>query len=381
MATKKVKKKVAKKKAKKKMARAKGGKSKESRQIPKDEKPKTPDTGNSSDATTKPTSEIKSQSTAPASEAPAIEKDPIAIRTQLERDACRKYTDGDIPKAIETLNQAITVDGKWYHYFCKAHWLYEEGDIIKASKALENGRELYPKSSFWFYYLEADLLCRLVQVNMFADIDKSNRTLTSASSLLEAARRLHDTWDSYGYICESFDIVPDFIRSAVFSPIDMSNVNTRLISFRGDIERYRHSLVLTKEIKRVHDNVQAAESRIDSERIKTIELLSIFTAIISFVIITGTSVLKMGAFEEAMPILGGLALVLIAFVSAVSLFTTRYISLKAIVLDVKLWMFVVLVITIGGLICYSVNKTAEQNKPIGPKISTEAPVPSSISVN
>lgn len=305
-------------------------------------------------------------------------KNPDAIRVQLEKDACKKYTDGDIPEAIEALNQAIENDRKWYHYFCKARWLYEKGDIVKASKAIEKGKQLYPTSTFWFYYLEVELCYRFVQPNMFTDLDKSNRDLTNALNLLEQARYLHNTRDGYTDISESFDVVPDILESVAFFSININNVNTQLISLRGDIERLRHSLLLYKEIQRVNASTQTALSRIDSERYRTIELLGIFTAIISFVIITGTSALKMESFEVAMPILGGLALVLVALVSAVSLFTTRYTSFKNRVLDIKLWMFVFLVITIAYLICYSVNKTTEQNNPIIPKISTETSVSSSI---
>ena len=86
----------------------------------------------------------------------------------------------------------------------------------------------------------------------------------------------------------------------------------------------------------------------------------------------------MGSFEVAMPILGGLALVLLLLVSALTLFTTRYTRYKDMFRDLRLYVFVFLVIAIGGLICYSVNKTAEQNNPIIPKTSTKVSAPSSI---
>ena len=61
------------------------------------------------------------------------------------------------------------------------------------------------------------------------------------------------------------------------------------------------------------------ESKLDSEKIKTIELLTIFTAVMSFIIISGTAATKMDSFNVAMPVLGGLALVLLFFISVVSL--------------------------------------------------------------
>ncbi len=326
--------------------------------------------------------EINSGSIAPVPETPATEETPDATRVQLEKDACEKSSHGDLLGAIKDIDGAIAVDQRWYHYLYKALWFARLQNLDMTYATLRAGLGHYQGKEFWFRYYYAEIIHYLA--SPLSTIEEVKNRIKDLDNAIIAAERAYKTLeaDKLNTIEKDISEIPTCFTISGDVCLNLTNLKFMTSGLLRDLKLSKSGLMTADAIyatgNLVNSKIAKLEEKVESERIKTIELLGIFTAIISFVIITGTSALKMGSFEEAMPILGGLALVLLALVSALSLFTTRYTGFKDKVLVIKLGMFLFLVITIGGLICYSVNKTAEQNNPIIPKISTETSISSSI---
>ncbi len=86
-----------------------------------------------------------------------------------------------------------------------------------------------------------------------------------------------------------------------------------------------------------------------SEKIRIIEILGFFTAIMAFIILTGNAVINT-TYKEAMPILGGLCLVIILFVTVVSLVNSTFYRYRDILKDVRSWLVFLLVFILSFLI-------------------------------
>jgi hypothetical protein len=316
------------------------------------------------------------------SETPATKETPDTIRIKLEKDACEKSSHGDILEAINDIDKAMAVDQQWYHYIYKALWFIRLQNFPIAYTTLQTGLGHYQGKEFWFRYIYADMIYR--QPSSANTIEEVKQRINIFNDAINAADTAYKTIeaDKISTVEKDISEIPECFTSSGYINLNLTNLKFMVSGLLRDLKLSKSGLMTLDAIYATaaltNSKFVELEKKVESERIKTIELLGIFTAIISFVIITGTSTLKMGSFEVAMPILGGLALVLLALVSAVSLLTTRYTSLKDRVSDIKLWMFVFLVIIISCLIYYSVNKIAEQNNPIIPKISTETSVSSSI---
>ena len=99
-----------------------------------------------------------------------------------------------------------------------------------------------------------------------------------------------------------------------------------------------------------------------SEKMRTIELLGFFTAIIAFIILLGNVAFKT-TYNEAMPILGGLSLVLILFITVASLVTSKFYKYRDILKDVRSWLAFLLIIILALLVWGSQR---EQQNPDAP---------------
>jgi len=147
---------------------------------------------------------------------------------------------------------------------------------------------------------------------------------------------------------------------------DITELLTRVLDLSNKIE----SILLTTSIsKHVIDTENRINSRIDkqelnmqSEKMRTIELLGFFTAIIAFIILLGNVAFKT-TYNEAMPILGGLSLVLILFITVASLVTSKFYKYRDILKDVRSWLAFLLIIILALLVWGSQR---EQQNPDAP---------------
>ena len=319
--------------------------------------------------------EINSESMAPAPETPATEETPDARRVQLEKDACKKCDHGDLLGAIEDIDEAIAVDKRWYHYLFKAQWIAQLQDWERSYATLQTGLGHCRDKQFWFRYVYAWIVYNQPSsTNTIEEVQQRIKNLDNAIIEAEFAYKTIEA-DRINTVEGDITEIPTCFTDSGYMNLNVTNLKFMVSGLLRDLKLSKNALATLSAMYAagtlLDSKFAEINNKVESERIKTIELLGIFTAIISFVIITGTSALKMDSFEIAMPILGGLALVLLALVSAVSLFTTRYTRSKDVFRDPRLWAFLFLVGAIIVLVCYSVGTTAEQNKPIFTMTSTK----------
>jgi len=234
----------------------------------------------------------------------------------LEKEAFQLVVEGKMLFALEKLEQSMKLNKRWYHFFYKAIWLWQLGKITKAANVIEYGLNFDKAEEFYFRYLNAEFLFRVAisPAHIMQDFNKSIAGFDQALRDLDKAKyllvnnRLQIEF-TRGQISEQLKgLFPTFLNL-----VDLAD---QIRSLRTSIEITRQSTILFKGMVETENRVNAAiernRERIDSERVKTIELLGIFTAIFAF-IFSGVQIFTRLPFSEALVLQVGMALIMILF--------------------------------------------------------------------
>lgn len=225
----------------------------------------------------------------------------------LEKAAGDLKAAGKTRAALDKLEQAISLEKRWYHYRCKAQWKSETGDYDGAEQAINDGLDYCNPNQFWLLYLKVEFLFRI----------RSNIEL-AASELLRVERILYDDSSTLEL---DFLSVPDCLMwpSLVeLSGTERTNLKMALLSLRSEMDNRRQSLILFNEIIAMKKNMELEREKINSERVRTIELLGVFAAILAF-IFSGVHILTKLPLVEALLLQAGMALLLTIFFLGVHL--------------------------------------------------------------
>lgn len=306
----------------------------------------------------------------------ANQEDSIQLK-KFEKEALELRTQGNILGALEVLDKAMEIEINWYHLYAKASWLYDlpEKNIDEISSLIQEGFLRFPEQLFWFSYIRADL--RRNEVVRLAAASQQDLEL-SLSQLLEAKK---DT-DSAIYELRAR---PKIIRTTLMEPPsfitytfpgeDMMELHKRVNDLRLEIISVHQTISMMKYVfdteNRINSRIDKQEVNMQSEKMRTIELLGFFTAIIAFIILLGNVAFKT-TYNEAMPILGGLSLVLILFVTVSSLVTSKFYRYRDILKDVRSWLAFLLIIILALLVWFSQREQQNPDAPSTNVIQSQA---------
>ncbi len=289
----------------------------------------------------------------------------------LERQAFQLRAEGKMLFALEKLGQVMKLEERWYHYFYKAIWLWESNKIADAVKVVEYGLNFDKAKQFYFRYLSADMLFHvaIVPANAIKDIDKSIAGLDQAIRELDNAGYLlfHNTQE----IEVSRQTVPKELKDLCPTFLNQEDLTVQVRSLRTRIELTRQSIILFKGMVQTESRVNAAieknRERIDSERIRTIELLGIFTAIFAF-IFSGVQIFARLPLSEALVLQGGIGLLMIVFFLGVHLVIQPEARTKLLIV-----IFIILFVLLWGLPFYArfLQNTFAYEAPVVSTVSQE----------
>ncbi|MGD2094894.1 MAG: hypothetical protein PVH77_07810 [Phycisphaerales bacterium] len=269
----------------------------------------------------------------------------------LEIEAFNLYREGKKIFALEKLEQAIKLDQKWYHFFYKAKWLLDSNNLPDAVKVVEHGLNFDKSKEFYFRCLFADMFFRtaVVSGSNINGIDKSIVELDN--SLREVGVAEYLLFKYYPHIDTRRHNIPYDLKELCPTFLNNQDLNIQVHSLRTRIEMVRQSLVLTKGImeaeQRVKTSIQENRKRIESERIRTIELLGIFTAIFAF-IFSGVQILSRLPLTEALTMQAGIGLMMIIFFLSLHLVIEPESRKRSLIL-----LLLILIIILLGLPLYS----------------------------
>lgn len=294
----------------------------------------------------------------------ADEKATAQLR-KLEEEADQLGKSGNILGALEAIERAMEIEKRWYHLYAKAYWSYElsEGNIEAAWQAIQEGISRFPDQRFWFLYIRADLRCRIVHIYLPKEgyslpsirdgasegqTDIANAYLAATTNkdkimlvLVNPPLLLHERWHGI-----TFNELLQKVESAQIEANSIYRTVNLLFELR-ETEKDMESII-EKQKKEMH-----------ADKMRTIEILGFFTAIMAFIILVGNIAFKT-TYNEAMPILGGLSLVLILFVTVASLVTSEFCRYRDICKDVRTWLVFLIIIVLGFLI---LDSQKEEVKP------------------
>lgn len=277
---------------------------------------------------------------------------------QLEEKANQLKITGNIIGALEVLEKAIQIEKRWYHLYIKAFWLYElpEKNIPEMWKIVQEGFSRFPNQRFWFYYLAANLRYYTV---LFLASKGQQKTEDSLNGLMETQKEI----DSAIYELQNN---PQTVQTILDNPpclfppplqgIEIKDVFQKLDLLKSNV-RSVHQIISTAKFiydaqNKVNKRIDKQEEQMRSDKMRIIEILGFFTAIIAFIILLGNVAFNT-TYKEAMPILGGLSLVLILFVTVASLVTSKFDRYRDILKDVRSWIVLSLIIILGLLVLSS----------------------------
>jgi tetratricopeptide (TPR) repeat protein len=185
------------------------------------------------------------------------------IEDNLFKDYQRHFAANNLPLALESLNKLLKITGiKAFVYSLKVDLLMQMNRQRDALEAANEGIQ-YNNAPSQLYKLHAQLL---------ASFAASRADLQIALSSIETAISLYNS-DAI-----SEDISSQFNSADTFKFWVENKTRTRdeMTSLRADIK----SLLNTLE---VYEKVQQIEANINQEKVKTIELMAIFTAILALI--------------------------------------------------------------------------------------------------
>ncbi len=240
----------------------------------------------------------------------------------LERDAFRFAAEGKFGRALEKLDMAMKLKTLWYHVFYKVVWLYSTNDTNKqndAAKLIDDAVINFEKEEqFYFLCLRAEfrfkLAIKAAATATLSGIDNAVKQLQLAFSETDRAQYL--LLQNKIKVDELRKNIPEDLRNTFPVFLNLDDLSGHLRTLHSSIEVIRHSLLLFKLMaeteKRVNAEIEATKSRIESERVRTIELLGIFTAIFAF-IFAGVQIFTRVSLLEGLVLQSGMALVMIIF--------------------------------------------------------------------
>jgi hypothetical protein len=226
--------------------------------------------------------------------------------SDLEKKAGELKGAGKIRAALEKLEQAIKLDKRWYHFGCKAQWMFEKGDYDGVEQAINDGLDYCDPNQFWLLYFKVAFLFR-IRLNL----DEAGRELLRVEAIV---------YDESSTLETDFLNVPDCLKwpAMIEAGTTRTNLKMSLVSLRSDMESMRKVLILYNEITQMKKNMELERQEVRSERVRTIELLGVFAAILAF-IFSGVHILTKFPLTEALLLEAGMALLLTIFFLGVHL--------------------------------------------------------------
>jgi hypothetical protein len=253
--------------------------------------------------------------------------------------------------ALDKLEEAIKLDKHWYHFFYKAIWLYGSGKQPEATQVIMYGLNFDKAKEFYFRYLGADILYRIAwtQAHNIEEIDQSITKMGQAILDLNHAEYL--LLKNKKDIESSRQIIPKELKALCSTFLNTEDLTYAVQGLRTRIENMRQTIIMFQTIikteNRINASIEANRFRIDSERVRTIELLGIFTAIFAF-IFSGVHIFTNLPLSEAVILQGGMALIMILFLLGVYLVTNSKARTKLLI-----GVFVVLLVILFLLPLYA----------------------------
>lgn len=201
--------------------------------------------------------------------------------------------------AIRALDQIakITIP-EWWYFFYKALWLWDMSTPDSQKQAMDTINEGIGtiSDSPLLLTLKAEFLLRLNQVDY-------------ALICINEAEVVYDVNET---------ITKQQIENA---PPAIENIEQTLrirYDFKIYITSLRNEARLIQNSVPLYNKIQEIDNRIIQERIRTIELLGVFSAVIALVILSGEFAIKIPSSKQALILIGGLGIVLLAFVTSLS---------------------------------------------------------------
>ena len=305
----------------------------------------------------------------------ANQEDSIQLK-KFEDEAILLRTKGNILGALEVLDKAIVIEKRWYHLYVKASWLYylPEKNIEEISSLIQEGLSRFPDHLFWFFFIRAD--AKRYEIARLATAGQQNIEL-SLSQLLDVQKdinlAINEIRERPQIIQATLNNPPDLL-STVFYAKDTYQVLKSVNDLRFETVSIHQKISMMKYVfdaeKRIENRIDKQEVHMQSEKMRTIEILGFFTAIIAFIILLGNVALKT-TYNEAMPILGGLSLVLILFITVASLVTSKFYRYRDILKDVRSWLAFLLIIILALLVLVSQREKQNLDAPSTNEIQSQ----------
>lgn len=241
---------------------------------------------------------------------------------------------GKYSLAITRLDKAFALDqsdmsSRWWYYYYKAYWFecllrYEDAlkTINEGLLAIDNPPILL--------YLKADIVLR-----GYKDYQQCNELINNAEFVFSSNSQTLDVQE---------EKLPDLFQQ-LQTKIQQESYFTNILN------RLRIESVQVKAEQMIDEKTVGFEKKLEKERVNIIELLGIFTAVMSLILIGGTYSARL-ELNSAITLLSGLAAVLICFVSYLSLVSTfEFNKRKALskLLDFRVIIFVLSIIYLLSL--------------------------------
>lgn len=299
---------------------------------------------------------------------------------QHEKKALEQKVKGNVLGALEELDKAITIQKRWYHLFVKATWLYEPKiELLKSvADIIDEGIKRFPEEAFFFYFLRADLKHQtsLLIINENKSVDNALRILRDAQKDIEYASNL--LFSNPNRVKIIVETETPFLLPDVWQNIEINDVRQKSAIIRDQIiASYRTISLIDYTFKaenRLKSEINTQKEEMHSEKMRTIEILGFFTAIMAFIILSGNVALNT-TYDQAMPLLGGLSLVIALLVAIASIMTSRFNRYRDIPKDPRFWIISVLSIVIATLVYFSIKEAKTTiNTPKVPTASQTTPV-------
>lgn len=225
--------------------------------------------------------------------------DTAAINQHLFNEAVDLYFKQSKPAlAIEKLNQILDTDRNSLVYSFKARILKDIGKPDDALKTIDEGLG-HDLKSHVLLQLKAEILAFNY---LHLPADQTATFLQQALSCVnQALMYFEESNQTMKDIMKTLPDYPDYLNSYIGTKVDLKTLETNIRNLIGSV------YVLSR--------VNNVEKQLEGERIRTIELLGVFTAIMAFIFSSVQIITKIGA-AEALVLLVGVALMLISFLLA-----------------------------------------------------------------
>lgn len=222
-----------------------------------------------------------------------------AINQQLFKAAIDLYHKQSKPsQAIEKLNKILDTDKNSFIYSFKARILKDTGKLEEALKVIDEGLGHDLKSHI-LLQLKAEILAFNY---LHLPPDQASTFLQQALGCVnQALMFFEESNQTMKEILKTLPDYPDYLSSYIGTKVDLKALETNIRNLIGSV------YVLSR--------VNNVEKQLEGERIRTIELLGVFTAIMAFIFSSVQIITKIGA-AEALVLVVGVALLLISFLLA-----------------------------------------------------------------